>query len=715
MRDRNATADRKRSVMLKAGERFAGKGEERARTAARLAAGGPLAAASPALRDKYLARESTKAMRAIIRTPGSPGPFLERRIGPALDWDLTAPTTEARRAGRPVARIVGLDNGRIVDGYATGFVIAPGLLMTNWHVFDSPEDTDSSGAQFDFELDEVGNSRATAVFEFDPARFFYSNEALDIAIVALADRPHIGAGALRDFGAVPLIPTLGKILVGQAVNIIQHPDGRMKHYALQKNTVYVEPTPDDLFLMYTTDTLEGSSGSPAFNKDWELVAVHHGGVPRVENNRIMTLRRTEWRKGMPETDIDWVANEGARVSKILAHLHDASLGNAAHQAILAQVLGAAHEVVNESEGPATVPVPSLAVTSPIDTPPSGELAMNNITVHGTAHFYMGGAPTAPATPSVAVTRSAIAVAPAALEKKLRFDPNYRERKGYNERFLTGFRVPAPDAPDDEIYVGPRNLKYLKYHHYTVAMHKDRRLALWTASNVDYDPEKRRGSRDEFGEDEWKADPRIPIEQQIEDLEFYEPAKKFDRGHLVRRDDSAWGETPEEEEFANADTFHWTNCSPQHEEFNRDMFQYHGLWGGLENHIAKQAQYVDNKLIVFAGPVLATNDPSHDFGSGIKVQMPMAFWKIVVVVEGEGDASRLRAYGFILDQSDMIEEHGLERRFRAGKFVAHQVPLSEITERSRVEFVEALHKADPLAGTTDEGRRVLINMDQLVLR
>lgn len=701
----DAFASRKLNVMLEAGKRFAEKGPELASTAAKLAAGGPLAAASPGQRAKYLERESTKLFKAIIQpTAAVIGPFVERRVGETFDWNQIAPTPEARRAGQPVARIVGLDGARIVDGYATGFLVEPGLFVTNWHVFDSPEDTNSFGAQFNYELDAAGNSQPTVVFEFDAARFFYSNRDLDIAIVALADRQIIGAGTLSEFGAVRLIPTLGKILVGQAVNIIQHPDGRVKHYALQKNTVYLEPADIDRFLLYTTDTLEGSSGSPAFNKDWELVAVHHGGVPEVRGNDILTLKGEVWKKGMPDTEIHWVANEGARVSKILAHLRSLQLTQPAHQMMLERLLGAAKDVAPEALIPVQNPAAALAaVTTP------GELPMN-ITVNGTANFYFGSA-----TPSIQPDAPAKAVATlVATEKKLQFDPKYSARKGYNDKFLEGFKVPAPIAPEDEIYVGPRGLKALRYHHYSVVMHRDRRLALWTASNVDYDPDKRRGSREEFGNDEWKADPRIPIEQQIEDLEFYTPAMKFDRGHLVRRDDSAWGETPEEEEFANADTFHWTNCTPQHEEFNRDMFQYHGIWGGLENQIAKQARFVDDKLIVFAGPVLAGDDPEHDFGSGIEVKFPIAFWKIIVVVEGEGESRKLRAYGFILDQSDVIEEHGLEGRFRPGKFVANQVTLSEITDRSRVEFDPKLHEADPLAGGVTEGRRVLMSLDQIQL-
>ncbi len=30
---------------------------------------------------------------------------------------------------------------------------------------------------------------------------------------------------------------------------------------------------------YTTDTEPGSSGSPCFNQNWELVALHHSGDP----------------------------------------------------------------------------------------------------------------------------------------------------------------------------------------------------------------------------------------------------------------------------------------------------------------------------------------------------------------------------------------------------------------------------------------------------
>ena len=56
--------------------------------------------------------------------------------------------------------------------------------------------------------------------------------------------------------------------------IIQHPGGGQKQIALSHNVVAFA---DDRRLQYLTDTLEGSSGSPAFDMDWKVVALHHAG------------------------------------------------------------------------------------------------------------------------------------------------------------------------------------------------------------------------------------------------------------------------------------------------------------------------------------------------------------------------------------------------------------------------------------------------------
>jgi endonuclease G, mitochondrial len=691
--NRNEVALRKIEVMKAAAERWKAKTPEVASTALLLARGGPMAATSPERAAIYVARENAK------RALGLRGIGLERRIGPTIDWEDLPPTAEAKTAGRPVARIVELlATNRVGEGFATGFVVAPGLLVTNWHVFAQPADAEGCGAQFGFERNDAGLLDSGVVFEIDPQSFFLSDAALDIAIVGLGKAAAIGSGALSDYGSVRLIPSQGKILVGHPVSIIQHPDGRHKHWAVRQNKLVVEPKDDDLFISYTTDTLGGSSGSPAFNHDWELVAVHHSGVPRKENGKILTWKGEEWRPGMPDTEIEWVANEGARVSKIYAHLAQVRLSNAAQQALLATLVSEARDPVLGGE---TTPTPGTAVVTAAER----NASFMNITVNGTANFYIGKEDSrATVVQPPAVLPGTGTTLPIGIEKKLKFDSDYPNRPGYDSKFLGGFNVPTPTAPLGEVLKEGTKAKILKYHHYSLVMHKKRRLVMWAAANVDYSPTKRWRSRDELGDDTWKPDPRIPNAAQIEDLEFYEPAAKFDRGHIVRRDDVAWGETMQEEEYGNSDSFHWTNCTPQHEQFNRDLFGYHGLWGELENHITKQAGFLKNVLIVFAGPVLDSNDPRRDFGSGIEVQVPIVFWKVVVAVEEEDQNRRLRAYGFILDQTEAIQEYGWEARFRAGKFEEQQVSLLDITDRSRVTFKQVLHNADPLAHVPTESRR-----------
>jgi endonuclease G len=183
---------------------------------------------------------------------------------------------------------------------------------------------------------------------------------------------------------------------------------------------------------------------------------------------------------------------------------------------------------------------------------------------------------------------------------------------------------------------------------------------------------------------------------LADQDVYGPAKQIDRGHIVRREDNAWGRNERETEFANSDTFHWTNCTPQHQAFNREEpgSQYgglKGLWGGFEQYIQQSLLGGDPKASILAGPVLQEDDPSEDFGTG-PVQYPVLFWKVVVVAAtGEGDAQMLKAYGFLLSQADVVTRFGVE--FAPGRFARYQVKLADIQTRAGVTFGKALLDAD----------------------
>lgn len=695
------------------GARWQGLIGRRQQVVRRLRAGGPEAADAPARVRLYHAREAAKQL-AFAAAGVTESYFQERRIGPTLDLDEFPPNDLARAAGVPVGRIVELgDNGEALDGFATGFIVASGLAITNHHVFGDASECDGCGIQFDYELDADRHIINGPVFAFEPARFFYTNEALDCTIVAMAAAAFNGGTPLSTFGSLHLSPALGKILVGQTISIIQYPDGGPKKYGVRDNELLVPAEPSELYVQYTTDTLPGSSGSPAFNKDWEVVALHHSGVPDMKNGRILTISGAPWTKGMPDSDIHWIANEGVRISKICSALIDAQVEPAFHD-VWAGLISTFQEdftMLPAMNSPASGTAASAA---PAEAPARGL----SIVVNGPATFYFGpggngagglrlsvAAPAA--TPDAAPAPSAV---DDATEKKLVFDPNYAKRPGYKDDFLP-IRVPLPtvvQARSAELLKSGTSPLLLKYHHYSLVMNKTHRLQMWSAVNADYTPAKRRKTRKEFGSETWVADPRIPGDVQIEDQDLYDPAKKFDRGHIVSRDDTAWGNTAQEEIYANSDSYHWTNATPQHEGFNRDVGQFHGLWGQLEDRIRSQAKNVGYRMSLFAGPILDDqHDIKHDFGGG-PVTVPVRFWKVLIVAEEASSAHpKLRTYGFVLDQLSAIQKYGLEK-FDAGSLKIYQQKIADIVQRTGVRLPKAVSDADAMAGAPDEASRILID-------
>jgi endonuclease G, mitochondrial len=206
------------------------------------------------------------------------------------------------------------------------------------------------------------------------------------------------------------------------------------------------------------------------------------------------------------------------------------------------------------------------------------------------------------------------------------------------------------------------------------MSKARKLARFTAVNIDGATEQR-VKRDP---DRWSMDPRIPVDYQMGEAIYVD--NELDRGHLVRRLDPAWGEIAK---AANDDTFHFTNCSPQHGDFNRNAT----LWAGLEDYILDHADNEEFKVTVFCGPLLEDDDPEYR-----GVQLPRQFWKVVVMAKSPG---LLSATAYLLSQESLIE--GLEvapEEFTFGAYGTFQVPVGRIEQLTGLDF-GALREFDPL--------------------
>jgi len=222
----------------------------------------------------------------------------------------------ALQASHSVGRVV-IRNSRLrVSGYGTGFMVSPQLLLTNNHVLASPEQARFSLIEFNYQSSTTGEILQPHTFELDPGTFFITDQPLDFTLVAVNERTT--GSPLQNFGWNRLIEEQGKVILGEYVNIIQHPEGKPKQVALRENRL-VDLFDD--FLHYVTDTAYGSSGSPVLNDQWEVVGLHHSGVPhRDRNGNILTIDGQVWVRGMGEDRIAWKANEGIRISKIVQHI-----------------------------------------------------------------------------------------------------------------------------------------------------------------------------------------------------------------------------------------------------------------------------------------------------------------------------------------------------------------------------------------------------------
>jgi V8-like Glu-specific endopeptidase len=161
---------------------------------------------------------------------------------------------------RAVAKI------RLADGGAgTGFLIPGGTLITNHHVLPDAAVARTAVAMFNYQDTAVGLSAEVDEHALAPGSFRTSVEH-DWSAVQVDGDPQVTWGAL-DLAAA-------NVKTGDRVNIIQHPGGLQKRVSFYSNVVVFV---GGNRVQYLTDTEPGSSGSPVFDKEWNVVALHHSG------------------------------------------------------------------------------------------------------------------------------------------------------------------------------------------------------------------------------------------------------------------------------------------------------------------------------------------------------------------------------------------------------------------------------------------------------
>ncbi|MGO7359978.1 serine protease [Rhizobium ruizarguesonis] len=163
----------------------------------------------------------------------------------------------------------------------TAFLVSPVTLLTAYHnLWNGEKRAEAVEVIFDYERSIDGADVESSVIAANPETFA-GDAADDWALVKL-DKPQLDR---------PLAPLAAKdSAVGDRVAIIQHPSGMLKQVALHHNLV---TSAGGSRMQYLTDTLPGSSGSPVFDDQWKVVAVHHAGGELPEHGKQQTVYRNQ--------------------------------------------------------------------------------------------------------------------------------------------------------------------------------------------------------------------------------------------------------------------------------------------------------------------------------------------------------------------------------------------------------------------------------------
>lgn len=218
----------------------------------------------------------------------------------------------------------------------------------------------------------------------------------------------------------------------------------------------------------------------------------------------------------------------------------------------------------------------------------------------------------------------------------------------------------PDMKREIRYGMPAADQVLVNRHYIVGYSYYFRQAKWALEIVDS------GKKDIERIDNFRPDYRIPEDFRADLVDYR--GSGYDRGHLVA------SANQNEINLQNSETFLLSNMSPQHPQFNRD------IWRKLESAVRE----VDNQediweTYVICGPIFYFNIPVESIGTedgnGVSIPIPNAYFKSVLTEDKRGN---LKMWSFLMDNQKL--EAPLEN---------YLVPTSRIEKLSGLKLWEKL--------------------------
>jgi len=567
----------------------------------------------------------------------------------------------------------------------TGFIVGKGLLMTNRHVaqlFSQGLGThikyQSGGSAVDFKR-EVDSPDTEHSDYFKVTGIAMVHPYWDMAILSVEGLP---SGRM-----LSLSVKSPEELLGNNVVVVGYParddrnDLTLQDQIFEKTYLVKRLQPGKVqqrskiqsfenvvnAVTHDASTLGGDSGSAIIDVDsGKVVALHFGGVYLKANYAVPMFELARDRRVAPLLNFDgsvqatndwepaWTAADGT-----------------------------------EQAVPTRRVAPGTGSSNTLQTPVSVVEQFTSWTIPLQISISLGS-PSPSDRPHLPAGPREVKDEPEASAENVVVDQDYSTRPGYNPHFLDEISVPLPSLTDamkaDTAQVESSSRQHkdafeLAYFHYSVYMNKQRRTAWFSAANVDGDQRPAIGKRQG---DRWYVDPRILKSEQLGQGAF-EPG--IDRGHLTRREDTAWGPNVAEATAANNDTFHFTNCSLQASAFNRGKDR----WQGLEQFLLeKHAKKEKRRMVVITGPLLSSNDPVYKNDKmDYAVRCPLQFWKVCVLVRQDGTPS---ATAFVLGQEEIKDLKGFEESFDV---VATQLKISDLEKQTGLGFGD-LKKHDHFA-------------------
>lgn len=209
------------------------------------------------------------------------------------------------RLGAIYRQVCRVSFGGGADPQGSGFLVGPAVVATNFHVMERvinggvdpknvraqfdyavlPDGTTDNGTRVELADDWLIDSSPYTQKDVDGTGDEPTAEQLDYAFIRLrrpvgdepigekatADAPPRGWMKLDEHGPVPAADT--------AVAIVQHPSGDPMKLAWEARSV-IGTNVAGTRLRHRTNTEHGSSGSPTFDANFALIALHNGGDPK---------------------------------------------------------------------------------------------------------------------------------------------------------------------------------------------------------------------------------------------------------------------------------------------------------------------------------------------------------------------------------------------------------------------------------------------------